>query len=55
MTLHKVLIVDDEHGVRGVLTRVLKCAGYDTCTAANRDEALRQFRQERWWIYVSQI
>ena len=47
MTLHKVLVVDDELGVQEVLTRVLERAEYETCTAAHGDEALRQFRQEQ--------
>ena len=42
MILHKELLVADEHEVREVLRRVLERAGYETCTAANGDEALRQ-------------
>ena len=42
MILHKELVVDDEHGVREVLIWFLERAGYETCTSADENEALRQ-------------
>jgi response regulator RpfG family c-di-GMP phosphodiesterase len=37
---HSVLIVDDENGVRDLLTRWLEAGGYSVTTAANAEEAL---------------
>ena len=42
---HSVLIVDDENGVRDLLTRWLESGGYSVTTAANAEEALG--REER--------
>ena len=39
---HCVLIIDDDPGTRGLLTEVLHVAGYETVTAANGAEAVRQ-------------
>ena len=37
---HSVLIVDDENGVRDLLTRWLEAGGYSVTTAASADEAI---------------
>lgn len=43
----RVLVVDDEEGVRNVLRRTLEGAGYQVITAANGQDALEQIsRQE---------
>jgi DNA-binding NtrC family response regulator len=39
---HSVLIIDDDAGTRGLLTKVLQVAGYETATAENGAEAVRQ-------------
>jgi CheY-like chemotaxis protein len=36
-----VLVVDDDYGIREVLSEVLSDAGYSTATASDGDEALR--------------
>jgi PAS domain S-box-containing protein len=41
----KVLLVDDETGVRKVLRKVLESAGYTVCEAGNGSEALARVRQ----------
>jgi DNA-binding response OmpR family regulator len=43
----KVLVVDDEDGIRELLVEVLVKDGYETCTAADGYEALNQFRAEK--------
>ena len=55
MILYKDLVVDDEHEVRKVLTRVLEHARYETWTADNGNEALRQFRQEQTDLLVTEL
>lgn len=55
MNLRKVLVVDDEHRVREVLTRALERAGYETCTAGNGDEALRQLSQEQPDLLITDL
>ena len=40
MTAHRVLIVDDEPGIRDALRQVLEYEGYDVATAASGGEAL---------------
>lgn len=36
-----VLIVDDDYGIREVMSEILEDAGYEVATAADGDEALR--------------
>jgi CheY-like chemotaxis protein len=43
----RVLIVDDDEGVRRLLRLFLEASGYDTMCAANGREALDQMRQDR--------
>jgi DNA-binding NtrC family response regulator len=35
-----ILVVDDEPGIRGVLTRWIQAAGHETCEAGDADQAL---------------
>ncbi len=46
MAQKKILIVDDELGIRNLLSRVLKSEGYDIRTAENGDEAIAQARED---------
>lgn len=38
---HRVLVVDDDRGMRENLSELLGSAGYDVVTASNTDEALK--------------
>jgi DNA-binding NtrC family response regulator len=40
----RIMVVDDEPGVRGVLSTILERAGYRVHTAGDADEALRVFQ-----------
>ncbi len=51
----KILLVDDEEGIRKVLGISLADSGYLVFTAENGDEALRIFRQEQPAIVLSDI
>ncbi|MGB6380177.1 MAG: response regulator, partial [Syntrophobacteria bacterium] len=44
--LAKVLVVDDEKGVRGLLHSFLKAAGYQTIMASNGEEAIELAKSE---------
>ncbi|RJP19892.1 MAG: sigma-54-dependent Fis family transcriptional regulator [Candidatus Omnitrophota bacterium] len=46
MAQKKLLIVDDELGIRNLLSRVLKSEGYDVRAAENGDEAVFQVRED---------
>ncbi|HEB76007.1 MAG TPA: response regulator, partial [Nitrospirae bacterium] len=45
--MQKVLIVDDEHVVRLVLTEILESNGFSVIGASNGREALEVFRRDR--------
>ncbi len=51
----KILLVDDEEGIRKVLGISLADSGYLVFTAENGDEALRIFREEQPAIVLSDI
>lgn len=40
MEKHKILVVDDQPGIRLLLTEIFTCKGYDVCTATTGREAL---------------
>lgn len=40
-TKHRVLVVDDDRGMRESLSELLAATGYDVVTASNTDEALK--------------
>lgn len=44
---NKVLVVDDEEGIRNVLSRWLSSAGYEVFTADSGATALDRFRSEK--------
>ncbi len=52
---HEILIVDDEPDIRFLLEGILEDDGYVTCSAANSDEALRAFRQNRPSLVILDI
>jgi DNA-binding NtrC family response regulator len=55
MASERILIVDDEEGMRRLLGRILTREGYDTTTAANGAEALRLVASERFDLVVTDI
>ena len=55
MASERILIVDDEEGMRRLLGRILTREGYDTTTAANGADALRLVASERFDLVVTDI
>lgn len=55
MASERILIVDDEEGMRRLLGRILTREGYDTTTAANGADALRLVANERFDLVVTDI
>jgi CheY-like chemotaxis protein len=45
--LKKILVVDDEPHIVKYLTAFLEDSGYETCSAANGEEALEVLKRER--------
>lgn len=43
---NKILIVDDQYGIRALLKEILQTAGYKTCEAANGIQALSMVEKE---------
>ncbi|HET7657469.1 MAG TPA: response regulator [Bacillales bacterium] len=43
---NKILIVDDQYGIRALLKEILQTAGYKTCEAANGVQALSIVEKE---------
>jgi CheY-like chemotaxis protein len=46
MTVHSILVVDDDPGTRKVMQQVLEPLGYAVTVAGNGTEALRSFQQQ---------
>ena len=55
MASERILIVDDEDGMRRLLGRVLTREGYDTSTVGSGVEALRLVANERFDLVVTDI
>jgi DNA-binding NtrC family response regulator len=55
MASERILIVDDEDGMRRLLGRVLSRQGYETSTAGSGAEALRMVAGERFDLVVTDI
>jgi DNA-binding response OmpR family regulator len=51
----KVLIVDDEKGVRDLLEEWLQLAGYETCTASNGHDGLVQLKERQPDLIISDV
>lgn len=51
----KVLVVDDEPGMRGLLTRVMQKEGYTAAACADGGEALQAFKREDWDLVIADI
>ncbi|HEY3197211.1 MAG TPA: adenylate/guanylate cyclase domain-containing protein [Nitrospirales bacterium] len=50
----KILVVDDEDGIRTLCCQVLKHAGYEVSTSANGEEALQRLH-ENWDIILTDL
>lgn len=46
-TLAKILVIDDEQGIRNLLDTLLRRKGYDVILSANGQKGLELFRRER--------
>ena len=55
MSGERLLIVDDEEGMRRLLNKVLTRAGYETVTVGSGAEALRQVAADRFDLVVTDI
>ena len=55
MASERILIVDDEEGMRRLLGRVLSREGYETTTVASGAEALQHVARERFDLVVTDI
>lgn len=51
----KVLVVDDEPGMRSLLTRVMEKEGYTAAACADGGEALQAFANEDWDLVIADI
>lgn len=51
----KVLVVDDEPGMRSLLTRVMEKEGYTAAACADGNEALQAFTKEDWDLVIADI
>ncbi len=54
-TTHRVLIVDDEGPIRGLIAQILNQYGYECETAAGVDEALALLQERRFSLLISDI
>ena len=51
----KVLVVDDEPGMRGLLTRVMEKEGYTAAACADGEEAIEALAREDWDLVIADI
>ena len=51
----KILIVDDEEGIREILSRYLSKQGYAVVTAQNGKEGIETFKKEEFDLVISDI
>lgn len=53
--MEKILVVDDEQGLRDVLSIMLKRAGYAVTTASDGDEAIAQVQKEIFDLVITDL
>lgn len=53
--LRRVLVVDDEEGIRRALGKFLRTRGFDVVTAGSGDEALGQLRQQGFVLMLCDV
>ena len=51
----KILVVDDEEGIRDILSRSLRIQGYAVVTAQNGKEGIDKFKKEEFDLVISDI
>jgi|SRR6266850_2955359 len=51
----KILVIDDDPGIRNLIDSALKAAGYRVVTAANGKEGLREFATARFDLVILDI
>ena len=51
----RILIVDDEHNMRGMLLAIFNHHGYKTAAASNGLEALELFKKESFDLVISDV
>ena len=51
----RILIVDDEPGIRGLLCTAFRSAGYEAATASGGSEAIALCRQTRFDVVLSDV
>jgi two-component system nitrogen regulation response regulator NtrX len=52
---HRILVVDDEAGIRAALTQLLEYEGYTVLQASSGDEALARFAEERPHLVILDV
>jgi len=53
--MRKILVVDDEIGIRQSLKKILEKEGYEVLTASNGEEAFKVIRSEAVDLLISDI
>ena len=53
--MEKILVVDDEQGLRDVLSIMLKRAGYAVTAASDGDEAIAQVQKEIFDLVITDL
>lgn len=51
----RLLVVDDEHNMRGILAKALRTRGYSVDTASSGDEALAKFRIRSFDVVITDL
>lgn len=51
----KILVIDDEQGIRDLLSYGLKSCGYIVATACNGEEGIKEIEKQRYDIVISDI
>ena len=52
---HRILVVDDEEGIRDLFQDILTRAGYEVVLAVDGESALRALRQERFELLLTDL
>jgi DNA-binding response OmpR family regulator len=50
-----ILVVDDEPGIRQMLSRILQKAGYEVGTASDGEEALSRLREKKFALAILDV
>ena len=51
----RILVVDDEPGIRQILARVLQKAGHEVGSASNGEDALRMLREKKYDLAIVDV